>query len=602
MEHENSAILPQLFQDLVADIQSRLACEPGEHAHLDAASDHKNQVECAGDALEKKRAMAHLALDAFTLYAKRRISRLGTRQNQLKVTYRIPNEILSYILELSGKGETTGVDVLNLSHVSRRWRQVALETPRLWTSPLMFPSEFVDICAARSKNLPLNISSGRSCAGRVREVLPYQPRWRRLCLSYSPKDSKLVKSFLSVPAPMLETLQLRFSDPGNMDCASDSKILHRNPFGGDTPRLREVFFSGVFLPFASPIFSGLRKLSLDDMQFDKVNTIYQLLRALGACPCMESLTFGEYLQFGPDVATHLQLPSTMPFVSLPRLRSLTVGQLNAEPTLVFILSRLTTPPNSTLSITVSSAPDDLGLASIVPLYSGPQYNLQNLPFVSQLKVNMRAYGGRASCVLHGTGDSDLASRSGFTFIFWMRSSRIRDAFTELFKALGVIFPMSHLQRLCIDLPFDGVEHTARTNSTAFIEFLGRHPSITTIALSKCAPSFIEGLIVTSTRRACPALEELSIYESSVGDDTLRKLVASRSTTGPDQDGSLAPLAPQTIGGLRRLRIVACKNVTAEALSDLRVSLEVATNDDMKAWEHTKGSKDDWDDSTAGDMQ
>ncbi|KDQ19005.1 hypothetical protein BOTBODRAFT_170976 [Botryobasidium botryosum FD-172 SS1] len=586
MEHENSAILPQLFQDLVADIQSRLDYEPVDRAHLDTTPGHKGQIQCTRDALEKERAISHLALDAFTLYAKGQLSRLGTRQNRHTITYCIPNEILSYILELAGKdcrARWGARVILNLSHVSRRWREVALETPRLWTCPLMFSTKFVDICIARSRNLPLDICPGaRRYADRLHEVLPHRQRWRSLRLSYSPKDSKLVQPSLSAPAQMLETLHLRCRNTQwDKDCASDSKVLHRNPFRGNTPHVREVLLSGVFFPFTSPIFSGLLKLSLNSMQFDKVDTIYQLLRALEACPCMESLTFSNSLKFGPDVTANLQLLSTAPFVSLPHLQLLRVKQQEAEPALVFILSRLTTPSNSTLSINVLYGVD--GLASIVPVHvrRSPHYNLQNLSSARQLKISMTThYDDDVRFVLYGSGDqnldSDSASQSEFSINF-RKGIPLRDASTQLFETLGTVFPMPHLQSLCIDIHLNGLDHTPTTSTpskTAFVEFLGRHPSITTIALSGCAPGFVKSLIITPTRRVCPALEEPSIRKCSVRNGTMRKLVASRPMPG------LLLNQPDDLWGLQRLRIVACNNVIPETLSDLGLLLEVATDDDM----------------------
>jgi hypothetical protein len=152
-------------------------------------------------------------------------------------TYNLPSEILSAIFEagLTETGErdhrswfdgseqpTTQFEIL-VSSVSRRWRNVALQTPRLWTvlviDVLGLTHDLYDLYLHRSQMCPLDItldysyrdSWGKSdCVNRhLEQLVPHVDRWRRFIVRNGDIGSQL-SALSHLCAPVLEALVLDF--------------------------------------------------------------------------------------------------------------------------------------------------------------------------------------------------------------------------------------------------------------------------------------------------------------------------------------------------------------------------------------------------------
>ncbi|KAH9959479.1 hypothetical protein BC827DRAFT_507444 [Russula dissimulans] len=80
--------------------------------------------------------------------------------NPIRPAHRLPREILMQIFALVGSGKR----ILPVSHVCRRWRDVALKTPELWST--FEPDDFtpmVPVALQRSGDHLLDVSLHASC-------------------------------------------------------------------------------------------------------------------------------------------------------------------------------------------------------------------------------------------------------------------------------------------------------------------------------------------------------------------------------------------------------------------------------------------------------
>lgn len=119
------------------------------------------------------------------------------------VVLQLPNETLCAIFDEGRRVITAreGSWLMSVSHVCRRWRDVAIHTPFLWTNIYFgFRSrspkalEYIQTCLERSRNCPLNIKLRFGDNGRAQEqkealdrlcshldvIIPHTNRWRTL--------------------------------------------------------------------------------------------------------------------------------------------------------------------------------------------------------------------------------------------------------------------------------------------------------------------------------------------------------------------------------------------------------------------------------------
>ncbi|TEB23221.1 hypothetical protein FA13DRAFT_1740186 [Coprinellus micaceus] len=178
-----------------------------------------------------------------------------------------PNEILSHVFELGYLSQEQPDDKFrrNISQTSSRFRQVALNTPSLWSKYnltqgnisqyLPYLSEYLQ----RSKGFPLDIDLTCFWSREITRhlmvlLLPHSARWRRL--SIMTPNSDIFAFLVDVPAPVLEHISVsHFSSQRRL-------AVDHLAFGGHLPKLSELVLRNVSLDRVNMPLRGLTKLEI----------------------------------------------------------------------------------------------------------------------------------------------------------------------------------------------------------------------------------------------------------------------------------------------------------------------------------------------------
>ena len=153
-------------------------------------------------------------------------------RNPLAPISRLPDEVLLSIFEEAVQSQEQGQVIRTewvISYTSHRWRQVAINAPRLWNSFSVraeVPSTVLQISISRSANIPLTVefrecgtawpgANKRSMAHLSRAldvILPSVPRWRRIIVLHRsyPYFTHVFRELRMVaPLKMLQSISMR---------------------------------------------------------------------------------------------------------------------------------------------------------------------------------------------------------------------------------------------------------------------------------------------------------------------------------------------------------------------------------------------------------
>ncbi|KAG5641406.1 hypothetical protein DXG03_005273 [Asterophora parasitica] len=289
----------------------------------------------------------------------------------------LPNELLSEIFLLAAHNDDqyeTILTPITVSHVSARWRNVAISTGGLWSTIIItFPTSRGQLSRAvtwikRSKTCPLDFfldfrdplwdwefaeSSHRfrwqDMEAILRLLIVHVRRWRRFELladTWAPIFTFLHYSRRVDSAPMLETLSLSrcnaFFASTNATFAPKEMKAPLPLFGGlAMEQLRRVSFTGVHVDWAASSLCNLTMLEFRYLACDVTPTMEDFADILVACPDLRHLTI-----IGRGPRTHI-LPSSRnpspvdesatdlsikppPFIELLHLTHFTFGFLDAS--------------------------------------------------------------------------------------------------------------------------------------------------------------------------------------------------------------------------------------------------------------------------------
>lgn len=219
----------------------------------------------------------------------------------------IPDEILAMIFAVGQEDETDWISSgspfrMIVSHVSNRWREVAIHHPRLWSSfrisNISTNLESVSTHLKRSSEVPLDIviyadgtipdSSNFSAAMDL--LIEQAFRWRSItaiihCSFHSSHASSVIKRLEEVNAPRLQHLRL---------CSTGAETWVRNlVYAGPTHSLRSLQLTRVALPWISAILHNLTALELGHLN-DRMEPRHTDLSAMiASLPSLQHLTIAS---------------------------------------------------------------------------------------------------------------------------------------------------------------------------------------------------------------------------------------------------------------------------------------------------------------------
>ncbi|KAI0676051.1 hypothetical protein C8Q78DRAFT_1007883 [Trametes maxima] len=293
---------------------------------------------------------ARKALEDEIAAHEQRIIDIKTRLNTMTLIARLPPELLSEIfLHVakaafnSGLGEALYAPYrpshygasrfyawVQVTHVCRNWRMVALNTPRLWGHIVLTRKPVVDAILARSKKAPLLVrasirSSGDDKAKLLEEIMRESQRLKELNLSGPARFVQEICPKITEPAHYLESMVLSDSDSGTYGYGVGDTSLPVTLFQGMAPRLRNLEVRRLVFGWNNPVFSSsITRLVLIG-RFDSqslLGTFDHILSALEVMSNLKILDLDNAIPRLPADASTLPKPERA--ITLPKLRRLTL--------------------------------------------------------------------------------------------------------------------------------------------------------------------------------------------------------------------------------------------------------------------------------------
>ncbi|KAI0366910.1 hypothetical protein BV20DRAFT_951234 [Pilatotrama ljubarskyi] len=233
---------------------------------------------------------------------------------------RVPNDLLSSIFTiavLDGEEEDS-ITLSNLMLVCQYWRDVAVNTPMLWTRIAMGTHRSVDralLKLDRSKSAPLCICldfsprmehgtvSTESIVTAMDLIRPAIWRWKTFHLTVpSRPQAHIALTRCKEQAPLLEVLSVRVAHSMQEDHYSAPPLPL---FERHTPRLRSASFTSFNFNWDTALLSNLRVLKLGGYWNGFSPSVDVILRTLRACPQLEELVLRNMSDVDPESCASL---------------------------------------------------------------------------------------------------------------------------------------------------------------------------------------------------------------------------------------------------------------------------------------------------------
>ncbi|THH01569.1 hypothetical protein EW026_g1155 [Hermanssonia centrifuga] len=449
---------------------------------------------------------------------------------------------------------------LLVTRVCKRWREVALAIPSLWSTIVYEEPFLIDKARAyleRSQDVPLTISIDCSLNDDLREedeeedledpesaktteqyanlkafldlVHSHSSRWRsfELMVSFYALMQLGLETLASCPsAPMLEVLQLyHYEDGEEVADFSPAQLKEQNfiLFHGNAPRLSQVALWGVHLDWAkSGFLAGLRDLELAYHAPDVRPSYRDFLRILRASPELTTLTLCQSGPAGYPVEW---------------LQSISEGDSEAD-----ALVELTPTLDSPLSLTLSSL-SNLVLAFMPPNYVIALLDRLHVPNVTSLALDFED-DDYTSVLEHMSSPSPVSSKPLFAGIQALKISgmpctdvtTLCRALSTLQNVMSLNINFFHVDYIWLAL-LEAPEKVHRTTVTAGTVYCPRLNTFTTTGLDSIS---MRDLVENRERKGYPLkhvymgvdddvtgedrdwlrehLETFDFFEGSDGDD------------------------------------------------------------------------------------
>ena len=326
----------------LSDVFSRLGCELNEFQST-------NQIP-------KARTAALATAEQDTDAAKGLILSMPTRRNMLVPISILPEEVLSRIFRFIAFEElpySLGCVHLRVTHVCRRWRQVALDDSTLWTPFLDLPrnKDWITKRLSRARNAPLVLELDKSMGKDTLSLFtPHISHTRELFLRNLSFHPEIVQEISIQKAPILECLELEALDSLQMDNEHVGHLF----FKGTLPNLRILRISQSVFPWS--LFPRGQLTQLEVILIEEVSAVpslgsqhddlNQLIGLLVASPSLEVLTLHNCLP------TMLSESSARQTINLPRLSRLCLRGSSSRVTNLFKMLKL--PSSTSLRLNCTS--------------------------------------------------------------------------------------------------------------------------------------------------------------------------------------------------------------------------------------------------------
>lgn len=454
-------------------------------------------------------------------------------------------------------------DLISATHVCRRWRNVALANPTLWTFLWLDNRSWLKRMVERSKNAPLIIMQTLDRYlphDYIRDLLPclfrrLQPRRLslQLDLGFRALDNLVsIPTMLLRPAPSLEILEID-AMYGGVNDAPLWRYLSRFPehfLGGHAPSLRELSITNIFLHtklWGLPILDNLTRLSLTltlgQLPNDDLRKPVPFLSVLHALKKMDqlrilALTMWPSPWHAPEPSFFLSNTEhhLVDVVTLPHLSYLTLeGHLKD----VTALTRhLCLPPTASIAYVIGlhgETLDDTLLsrlsALILPTTDGPPVETVDIAFarnteptpVHEMSFTMQLWHNQDD----GTVTMDESGRSkpsfSATFIITAPRQRPEDA-----PAPAVVESVTDDLVYVLDtvlslLPLDSVEELRCTAIPSMSQEAGAVLSLNMCACATILPHFSTSVVTLVLENGVHGFNGL--FDALASDRTLlRRLI------------------------------------------------------------------------------
>ncbi|KAF9010668.1 hypothetical protein BDQ17DRAFT_1203027, partial [Cyathus striatus] len=236
---------------------------------------------------------------------------------------------------------------LVISHVSSHFREVAINTHRLWTSIQMRPGRSLECILTyirRSAACPLDIridlsgcvhNPGGMTTEMLDIIIPQAHRWRYLYITSEREvtENSMVMQLCNCEVPMLEHLSVCVSDVDRADTnvASINDHLLPSILAAGAPRLSFLRLRGLAMHFFRPPLTFVTTLHLDQTKLLPIQ--YATFRNILTGPVML-----RHLSIYGDIIGPESWPGDMSAISLPALQSLRICGVGGRIYSRFLLS------------------------------------------------------------------------------------------------------------------------------------------------------------------------------------------------------------------------------------------------------------------------
>ncbi|KAL1940245.1 hypothetical protein VTO73DRAFT_9197 [Trametes versicolor] len=253
-----------------------------------------------------------------------KVSQLQITPDRVISPSTLPPELLQLIFEHTIDTVDTGPEanarLVEITHVCRYWRDVALHTPTLWTHIAVSNLDAVKTFLKRSQDLPLYsfIHTTPEALANPKHVFNqvFQAYLTQYGRTYHFKASVtqshafdfVMRRIASTRAPLLEKVDIERLPPRETFNIPASRPAE---FDG-VPRLRYLKLFGEFLPWLPKGPNALTEINLDSALHD----VYTLVSLLGRSPFLERVTISGW--FNPRGTRDARR------VTLTRIKSLRV--------------------------------------------------------------------------------------------------------------------------------------------------------------------------------------------------------------------------------------------------------------------------------------